>query len=98
MRSLRTSLAALVGALVLAGCADMGHIAPESHVLPANALAAGAAIRAAVTETAAWPKDAWWKAFGDPQLDRLMTAALADNPSLKVAAARVRQAEALAGV
>ena len=36
----------------------------------------------------------WWTALGDPQLDRLVADALADNPSLDVAAARVRQAQA----
>ncbi|MEH3101381.1 efflux transporter outer membrane subunit [Sphingomonas adhaesiva] len=36
----------------------------------------------------------WWSAIGDPQLDRLVADALAGNPSLDVAAARVRQAQA----
>lgn len=37
---------------------------------------------------------AWWRAFGDPQLDRIIADALAGNPSLDVALARVRQAQA----
>jgi NodT family efflux transporter outer membrane factor (OMF) lipoprotein len=36
----------------------------------------------------------WWKAAGDPQLDRLVADALSGSPSLDVAAARVRQAQA----
>ena len=36
----------------------------------------------------------WWSAIGDPQLDRLVADALAGNPSLDAAAARVRQAQA----
>ncbi|GGX81896.1 efflux transporter outer membrane subunit [Massilia dura] len=83
-------------ALVLAGCADMGNVKPQSHLLPANDLAAGAAIGAAVAPDAKWPAEQWWHAFGDPQLDRLMDAALAGNPGLKAAQARVRQAAALA--
>ncbi|HVI99533.1 MAG TPA: efflux transporter outer membrane subunit [Sphingomonas sp.] len=34
----------------------------------------------------------WWQAFGDPELDALVTRALADNPDIAVAASRVRQA------
>lgn len=36
----------------------------------------------------------WWKRFGDPQLDRLVDEALAHNPSLDEALARVRLAQA----
>jgi NodT family efflux transporter outer membrane factor (OMF) lipoprotein len=38
----------------------------------------------------------WWSAFNDPQLDRLMQQALANNPSLAQALARVREAQSLA--
>lgn len=93
----RVAIAAAV-ALLLAGCADMGHIKPASRVLPAADLAAGKAIESAVAQDAHWPDEQWWQAYGDPQLDRLVEAALADNPSLKAAQARVRQAAALAGV
>jgi multidrug efflux system outer membrane protein len=34
----------------------------------------------------------WWKQFGDPVLDRLIDTALANNQSVKVAAANVEQA------
>ena len=43
-----------------------------------------------------WPADAWWTAYGDPQLDNLMSEALAGAPDLAQAQARVRRAEALA--
>lgn len=36
----------------------------------------------------------WWTSFGDPELDRLVELAIADNLDLERAAARVRQAEA----
>jgi NodT family efflux transporter outer membrane factor (OMF) lipoprotein len=45
-----------------------------------------------------WPKQDWWKSYGDPQLDALIEEALKDSPSLKIAAARVRAAEAEAGI
>ncbi|CAN0625756.1 outer membrane protein, multidrug efflux system [Burkholderia multivorans] len=37
---------------------------------------------------------AWWKAFGDPQLDALETRALSNNQSLQVVAAHYEQAKA----
>jgi multidrug efflux system outer membrane protein len=42
----------------------------------------------------AWPVERWWQDYRDPQLDRLVDGALAGNPSLAVAAARVRAAGA----
>lgn len=37
----------------------------------------------------------WWRRFGDPQLEELIAAAVANNPDLKQARARVLQARAL---
>jgi NodT family efflux transporter outer membrane factor (OMF) lipoprotein len=34
----------------------------------------------------AWPRQEWWTAFGDPQLDQLIREGLRDSPSLQVAA------------
>jgi outer membrane protein TolC len=42
-----------------------------------------------------WPTTAWWEAFGDPQLDSLISDGLKGSPTLVEAAARVRTAEAL---
>ncbi len=39
-------------------------------------------------------KGAWWQAFGDAQLDTLEQRAMADNPTLAIAAARLAQARA----
>jgi NodT family efflux transporter outer membrane factor (OMF) lipoprotein len=51
-----------------------------------------------VTSAADWPAGDWWNAYGDPQLDRLVTEALADAPTLAQAQARVRRALAATGV
>jgi NodT family efflux transporter outer membrane factor (OMF) lipoprotein len=40
-------------------------------------------------------KGPWWPRFGDPQLDALEAEALAANPTLQIAAARLDQARAL---
>jgi len=37
---------------------------------------------------------AWWTAFGDPRLDALVATALADNPDIAIAGARLREARA----
>lgn len=43
-----------------------------------------------------WPAAAWWRSFGDPQLDALIGEALASSPDVAAAAARIRAAEAVA--
>ena len=45
-----------------------------------------------------WPEDRWWVQFGNPELDSLIETALKDNPGLKQASARLRQAQALVKV
>lgn len=45
-----------------------------------------------------WPDDRWWEQFGNPELNGLIETALKDNPGLKQASARLRQAEALVKV
>jgi multidrug efflux system outer membrane protein len=44
------------------------------------------------------PRGEWWLAFGDAGLDALMVEATRNNANLAVAAARVQQARALAGI
>lgn len=95
MKPFRIAAAAL--ALTLAACADMRGIAPQASKIDATRVNAGAAIKGAMTGTA-WPREQWWEALQDPQLNRLMAGALADNPGLHAAQARVRQARALAGI
>lgn len=45
-----------------------------------------------------WPEDRWWTQFGNPELNELIETALKDNPGLKRASARLREAEALVKV
>jgi hypothetical protein len=44
------------------------------------------------------PRGEWWKAFNDARLDSLIAQATASNQNLSVAAARVKQARAIAGI
>lgn len=50
---------------------------------------------AADTFTAANPEADWWKGFGDPVLDGLITQALDENLDIRIAVARVDEARAL---
>ena len=83
-------LAALL--LSLAGCASYSGIAPESRALDATQLIGSPASPAKVD----WPTERWWTQFNDPQLDALIAQALADNPGLQAAGARLRRAQAVA--
>ena len=82
---------------VISGCIGTGGIAPQGQAINANTLATDAAIQSADRD-AHWPTAQWWQAYGDPQLNRWVELATRNSPSLAVAAARVRQARALAGV
>ncbi|WP_271411344.1 efflux transporter outer membrane subunit [Pseudomonas sp. Q1-7] len=82
---------------LLSACIDSHGIAPRAERLDAARLDAGSAIRRAERD-AAWPLAQWWRAYGDAQLDAWMDQALAGNPGLAMAAARVRRARAMAGV
>lgn len=85
---------ALLTPLALAGCASVPALPPASSLdaHPATASAASLA-----QGTASFPRLDWWKGYGDPQLDRLIAEGLAGAPDVAAAAARVRNAEALAG-
>jgi NodT family efflux transporter outer membrane factor (OMF) lipoprotein len=90
------AVAALVTALALAGCASTHGLAPSTHPLDANRLATSHTL--AGLSDAAFPTQDWWTAFGDPQLDALIAEALTGTPGLDAADARVRQAQAQAGL
>ena len=40
-----------------------------------------------------WPAAGWWRSYGDPQLDGLITQGLSGSPSLAAALARFRTAQ-----
>ena len=83
--------------LAISGCIGTGGIAPQGKTLTANALATDKAIQSAAQD-AHWPTAQWWQAYGDPQLNHWIDLAVQDSPSLAMAAARVRQARAMAGI
>lgn len=82
--------------LAISGCIGTGGIGPQGQSLDANHLATDEAIQSAARD-AHWPTVHWWQAYGDPQLDRWVELATQDSPTMAMAAARVREARAMAG-
>ncbi|MGH8446103.1 MAG: efflux transporter outer membrane subunit [Solimonas sp.] len=81
--------AAALGGALLAGCVLPPKDGPRLTTLDDKALGLAG-------QAAPHAGDGWWKAFNDPQLDRLVDDALANNPSLAEALVRVRSAQAQA--
>ncbi len=96
----KPALTALLAALVLAGCATAPELQTPKIDVPA-------AYKEADAQAARWkpaqpaeaqPRGEWWKAFDDAALNRLIDEAASANANLAAAAARVKQARALAGI
>lgn len=89
----------LVLMLSISGCANFPKTTvPNSHQLEVKDLNAGSAIASAVKKHTPWPSQQWWKVYGDPQLDRLVTEAVVGNPTMGIAQARVAKVLALSEV
>ena len=93
---LLAGIAAVAAALLVAGCASFGGLAPKARRTDAATLGARAALADAKLSAATWPAADWWRRFGDPQLDALIAEALAGNPGMAGARARIDRAVAFA--
>ena len=82
--------ALFIPVLLLAGCTAGTPYTPPTLETPASWSEANALARPVDTH--------WWTAFGDPVLDTLVSQALAGNPDIDQALARVEQARANAGL
>jgi len=90
----RLGRAALLLPVLLTGaCASVPNLGPQPVTHAASDYASAQSLAAT---DAAWPSHGWWLRYNDPQLDRLMTEALAGSPDLQAAAARLRTAEGYA--
>jgi NodT family efflux transporter outer membrane factor (OMF) lipoprotein len=88
----RISLLVPIVALALGGCVDRGNWKPAAELHP-QALDTQQTLASARVEATAWPADAWWRSYRDPQLDGLVDEALAGSPTLQTAEARLRAAQ-----
>ena len=93
-RELGVTVSILLAALLTSACATMPDAAPARVAKAPETYAATQSL--AASSAAAWPVDAWWKAYGDAQLDTLVDEALNGSPTLAQAQARLRRAQALA--
>ena len=79
--------AALLSALLLSACVSAPPTTPQASPIAPQSLGLSG-------EAAAHFDDQWWKAFNDPQVDRLAELVLSGNPTLQGALARIRAAQA----
>ena len=87
---MRVSLARvglLVALTLLGGCARFNGLGHEEQKIAPTIAPLDAAF-------SAWPQDQWWEAYDAPALNRLIDRALADNPTIHMAEARIRLAQA----
>lgn len=86
----RTSFTRGVGSLLLlallAGCASSRGIDPHASLATPAALGA--------TGTLPYPATDWWTSYNDPKLNELIATALAGNPTIRTAQARLERAQA----
>ena len=92
----KTLNAVLVGLLCLAGC----RVGPKYQ---RPMVAAPESVRAAPVNTppeptASFGEQKWWDVFQDPQLQALIRTAVQNNYNVRIAAARILEAEAQLGI
>lgn len=107
-RGVAPALSTLMAALLLSACATPEFRQPAVETPAAfRESQAPAAADVAGIDGARWkkaepaeaqPRGQWWLAFKDPALTALVEEAGANNANLAVAAARVKQARAIAGI
>jgi NodT family efflux transporter outer membrane factor (OMF) lipoprotein len=85
----------VIAVSLLCACAHVPDIGTAKQPRPVDALASARSFDAPRGE---WPTSQWWRSFDDAQLDQLIAEALASAPTLEQAAARLREAEARAGL
>ncbi|MDB5768845.1 MAG: hypothetical protein JWQ61_3659 [Collimonas fungivorans] len=76
-------------ALAVAACAS---VPPDRNTYPQQDLAKVQLASDIKLASEGWPDKQWWTRYGDPQLNRLVTQALAASPTLEIAAARIDSA------
>ncbi len=88
-------LAAILSCVVvlMTGCARLPEHLPKNPADQADLRIP----RSADMATTPWPAAQWWRSAQDPELDRLVDAALQQNPNLRAAAGKVLLAQADVG-
>lgn len=104
MQMIARGVAPVMAALLMTACAAPDFKQPAIEVPAAYKEARGVQTAAdgstwqPAQAAEAQPRGEWWLAFSDPALNQLINDATRANANLAVAAARVKQARAIAGV
>lgn len=77
----------LLLSVALTGCAAIGPDGPTASSIQGSQLGL-------IDSRIAWPTERWWQRYQDPQLNALVSEALAGSPSLAAAKARLDMANA----
>ncbi|WP_235037811.1 MULTISPECIES: efflux transporter outer membrane subunit [unclassified Novosphingobium] len=94
----RFAAASLLAITLSLGACTAPDLGPRSQLTPPGGLEAGQSLTSNSSALRDWPRERWWTAYGDPQLDALVEEALAGSPSVAAAQARIRQARGAAGI
>lgn len=95
---LRLAASSLALGLLLAGCASTHGLEPKARAFDGDTLSSNRSLAEHKLSPADFPRQDWWTALGDAQLDALIDEALQGNPSLDAADARLHKAQAQAGL
>lgn len=86
LRGAAKSLVAMAIIAELSGCAIIPPLKSSGAIKPVDSLQTAKSFAAPAV---AWPRDDWWCAYGDPQLNALINEALKSSPDLALATARL---------
>ncbi|MCU6498586.1 efflux transporter outer membrane subunit [Rugamonas sp. A1-17] len=107
LQMIAKGVAPVLAALLMTACAapefkqpamDVPVAFKESQLPAAVKVAADGSTWKQAQAAEAQPRGEWWLAFNDPALNELIAEATRANANLAVAAARVKQARAIAGI
>ncbi len=90
----RFTYCGLLLSLLLTGCATSEGLTTHNSMVSADSLQAQKSLQGVNFSKAAWPQLNWWQSFNDPQLNQLITQALAHNPDLQTVNAQADKANA----
>lgn len=78
----------------LPACATLPDLGTAPAMRSASSVAAERSFEG--DSAATWPRDDWWRAYGDAQLTSLIEEGLRDSPDVAIATARFRAAQGMA--
>ncbi|XPV69509.1 MAG: efflux transporter outer membrane subunit [Halarcobacter sp.] len=90
MNTIKTIISFTILALLMAGCIPLPA---KKELYNANSISQYKESLSSKNNIS-WPKESWWKVYGDKQLNLLISEALKDSPNMISAMARLNEADA----